>query len=120
MPYKDKEKANEKAREYSRIRENRRKNAGLCYDCGTPASLGYSRCANCTAIRNFRAKKYRQTHKKKIIEYDRMLRRRRKDEDRCVRCGKPLMRDETDVSGSQCIACLSIMHLPLKSLRGVE
>jgi len=116
MPYKDIEKRRATMKKW----RLRRKELGLCIFCSNPATLGHTRCVSCDWKNNMWSKHYNQTHREKAIEYRRNLRKRWRDEDCCIRCGRPLMREETDVMGVICVHCTTFKYFPFKDLRGIE
>ena len=97
MPLKDKE----KRREYDRRRYRKRKQKGLCRRCGKPAVPRYTLCAWCSYKGEIDAKDYRARNRGRAIEKNREIRKKRLEENRCYRCGTPLMEEEN----KYCINC---------------
>lgn len=84
-----------------RARYRLRKSLGLCINCGRPASLGIVRCAGCNLKKQHWDRAFRQRNQERLIEKQRTLIAQWRKENRCARCGAPLIEDEVDY----CMAC---------------
>jgi len=102
MPYKDveKRKLNNRNRYWYRKQNN------LCVYCGREALLGIIYCPDCLIRHELSDRKcYRAHSEERRIQAD-SERERRKAENRCIRCGAPLIEGET----GYCFNCLIFRH----------
>ena len=97
MPYKDKKKISEYRKKYRRLHKEK----GLCTNCARKAIPGLTRCIYCWNIARHDAQKYYQKNKEKIKAESQKRRDRYKQENKCSRCGAPLM----DGEGIVCVNC---------------
>lgn len=92
-----------------RARRKLRKALGQCIDCGEPTSEGITRCAFCNREKQYYDGLYRDRHRDKLARENRERRQRWQEEGRCLRCGAPLIEDETEY----CMACQAGRHEPI-------
>lgn len=96
----------ERKRLCDKARYNRRKQNGLCVQCGERAVPGLTLCPNCQLKHSLAQKKCNQAHSEQRRIKAWGYRERRKAEDRCIRCGAPLIEGER----AYCFNCLIFRH----------
>jgi len=91
MPWKDKEKAKEWTKNYLRKRRKKRKELGLCIDCGEPSN-GHYRCPKCAKKHSKRGTEYNRRRslvtkdgKRIYLKHDK---RPYPNDSKCELCGK--------------------------------
>ena len=102
MPFKNPE----TRKAWRRQRYAKHRAMGLCTDCLRKAFPHSSRCLTCLYAHSLAEARYRRLHREHYQRAARADRELRQREGRCIRCGAPLIEDET----RYCMACVS-MHL---------
>ena len=80
----------------------RHKEMGLCQSCSRKASFGITYCAIHAHSHSLSSRKWSELNPGKEAIQSRLRYSRRLKEGKCVRCGAPLMKEETGVT---CVNC---------------
>lgn len=111
----------------SRTYRQKHKELGLCGECSRPTENGRYRCPVCAGKRakrrhipeiNYRlmesSREYNASHREsERLSAGRQREERRRD-NKCIRCGAPLMDDET----GYCMGCITKGKIPIRSVNG--
>jgi len=106
MPFKLIEDKRRYQKYWVRRKHERRKSEGLCAFCGTNAiatKISTLACVNCLYKRAQMNKMSRLKHYSSCIRKDRDMKIAYLESNRCIRCGAPLIGDET----RYCLWCMS-------------
>lgn len=105
--------AKEKKRLCDKARYDRRKQNGLCVQCGRIAVPWITLCPDCQLKHSLSKRKCDQAHSKQRQIKAQEYRDERKAGNRCIRCGVPLIEGEE----RYCFNCLIFRHNGM--IRGV-
>ena len=102
MPYKDKK----KAREYMRQWRQNHKDLGLCWSCNKSVIEGLTECPTHHQQHLIRKKRDYMKYRASDLLWLKQRQERFRLEGKCIRCGAPLMADESTF----CFACRASYH----------
>ena len=103
-----------KFNEYRQGYRKSHKELGLCVDCAREAIPGLTRCIYCWSRTRLYYKRYYQANRERLIVVAQRRYGRYKRENRCPRCGAPLM----DSDSITCVNCNMQKQYPNRNCIG--